>query len=87
MNLKHAIKAVTFGTMLGIAALSTSVALADETGMGPLSMEMKKMSNKEGMITKKNFMAMMERRFNAMDKAKKGMISTEDAMKIFRDAP
>jgi hypothetical protein len=30
---------------------------------------------------------MMEKRFDAMDKAKKGMISMADAMKIFSDKP
>jgi len=32
-------------------------------------------------------MAMMEKRFDAMDKGKKGMISMADAMKIFSDKP
>jgi Ca2+-binding EF-hand superfamily protein len=45
------------------------------------------MSNKEGMITKKDFMAMMEKRFDMMDKNKKGMIHASDAMKIFSDKP
>ena len=89
MNMKHAVRAVAFGAMLGIAALSASVALADDTdqAMGPFSMHMQKMTNKEGMITKKDFMAMMEKRFDAMDKSKKGMISSADAMKIFSDKP
>ncbi|MEP6996224.1 MAG: hypothetical protein ABI900_01170 [Betaproteobacteria bacterium] len=89
MNMKHAVRALTFGAMLGIAALSTSVALADDTdtGLGPFTTHMRKMTNKEGMITKKDFMAMMEKRFDAMDKSKKGMISSADAMKIFSDKP
>ncbi|HEY7944948.1 MAG: hypothetical protein ACHP7M_11025 [Burkholderiales bacterium] len=87
MNMKLTMKALTFGAMLGIAALSAPMALADDTGLSPFSMEMHKMANKDGMITKKNFMRMMEKRFDAMDKAKKGMISMEDAMKIFSDKP
>ncbi len=67
-------KALSFAAMLGIAALSAQVALADDTGLSPLSSDLKKMSNKDGMISKKDFMAMMEKRFDAMDKAKKGMI-------------
>jgi hypothetical protein len=89
MTMKQTVKALSFGAMLGIAALSAPVALADntDTGLTPFSMEMKKMANKDGMITKKDFMAMMERRFDAMDKAKKGMIAHADAMKIFADKP
>jgi hypothetical protein len=85
--MKQTMKALSFGAMLGIAALSAQVALADDTGLSPFSQEMKKMTNKEGMITKKDFMAMMEKRFDAMDKARKGMISHADAMKIFSDKP
>lgn len=89
MSMKLTIKALSFGAMLGIAALSAPVALAvaEDTGLSPFSMEMKKMANKEGMITKKDFMAMMEKRFEMMDKGKKGMISMSDAMKIFSDKP
>lgn len=87
MTMKQTMKALSFGAMLGIAALSAPVALADDTGLTPFSMEVKKMANKEGMITKKDFMAMMEKRFDAMDKARKGMIHTSDAMKIFSDKP
>ncbi|MGH8800231.1 MAG: hypothetical protein ACREX7_08295 [Casimicrobiaceae bacterium] len=87
MSLKLTMKALTFGAMLGIAALSAPVVSADDTGLSPFSMDMKKMANKDGMITKKNFMMMMEKRFNAMDKAHKGMISMDDAMKIFSDKP
>ena len=90
MTMKQTVKALSFGAMLGIAALSAPVALAadtSDTGLTPFSVEMKKMSNKDGMITKKDFMAMMEKRFDAMDKARKGMISHADAMKIFADKP
>ena len=89
MTMKHTMKALSFAAMLGIAALSAPVALADntDTGLTPFSMEMKKMSNKEGMITKKDFMAMMEKRFDMMDKQKKGMIHMTEATKIFSDKP
>ena len=36
------------------------------------------MANKDGMITKKDFMAMMEKKWNAMDKGNKGMLSAAD---------
>jgi hypothetical protein len=87
MTMTQTVKALSFGAMLAIAALSAPVALADDTGLSPFSMEMKKMANKDGMISKKDFMAMMEKRFDAMDKGKKGMISMADAMKIFSDKP
>jgi hypothetical protein len=87
MTMKQTVKALSFGAMLAIAALSAPVALADDTGLSPFSMEMKKMANKDGMVTKKDFMAMMERRFDAMDKGKKGMIHHTEATKIFMDKP
>ena len=87
MTMKQTVKALSFGAMLAIAALSAPVALADDTGLSPFSMEMKKMANKDGMVTKKDFMAMMEKRFDAMDKAKKGMIHHTEAVKIFSDKP
>ena len=87
MTMNQTVKALSFGAMLAIAALSAPVALADDTGLSPFSMEMKKMANKDGMISKKDFMAMMEKRFEAMDKGKQGMISMADAMKIFSDKP
>ena len=87
MTMNQTVKALSFGAMLAIAALSAPVALADDTGLSPFSMEMKKMANKDGMVTKKDFMAMMEKRFDAMDKAKKGMIHHTEAVKIFTDKP
>jgi Ca2+-binding EF-hand superfamily protein len=36
----------------------------------------------DGMVTKQDFMKMMEKRFDAMDKQKKGMVSAEDIAKI-----
>lgn len=87
MTMKQTVKALSFAAMLGIAALSAQVALADDTGLSPLTSDLKKMSNKEGMITKKDFMAMMEKRFDAMDKSKKGMIHMTEATKIFSDKP
>jgi Ca2+-binding EF-hand superfamily protein len=36
----------------------------------------------DGMVSKQEFMKMMEKRFDAMDKQKKGMISAEEIAKI-----
>ncbi|HEX4524210.1 MAG TPA: hypothetical protein VH704_11880 [Casimicrobiaceae bacterium] len=85
--MKQSMKALSFAAMLGIAALSAQVALADDTGLSPLSSDLRKMANKDGMISKKDFMEMMEKRFDAMDKAKKGMIHHTEATKIFMDKP
>ena len=35
--------------------------------------------------SKKDFLAMMEKKFDAMDKGKKGMLSVADIMRIFSD--
>ncbi len=37
------------------------------------------------MVTKKDFMKMMEKKFDEMDKGKKGMLSQQDIMQIFND--
>jgi hypothetical protein len=87
MNLKHTAKLMTFGTMLSIAALSVPLALADDTGLDPFSKHLAMMTDKNGMVSKKNFMAMMEKRFDMMDKKKIGMISKADVMAIFSDKP
>ena len=80
--------AMSFAAMLGIAALSALVALGQsDSGLGPLNSDLKNMANKEGMISKKDFMAMMEKRFDMMDKNKKGMIHMTEATKIFSDKP
>ena len=95
MNLKQSAKALTFAAMVGIASLSAAPSFAADGDAMTSYMKarddfmagMKPMANKDGMISKKDFMAMMEKRFDAMDKGKKGMISTADAMKIFSDKP
>jgi hypothetical protein len=79
------IRTVVLGSMLGVAALSAPVFAADGDGMQTFQAEVKKMANKDGMVTKKEFMAMMEKKFDAMDKQKKGMLSESQVMRIFRD--
>jgi len=78
-------KALALGTMLSIAAISTPVFAADGDGMQSFLREVSSMANKDGMVTKKDFLAMMEKKFDAMDKGKKGMLSTTDIMRIFSD--
>jgi Ca2+-binding EF-hand superfamily protein len=36
----------------------------------------------DGMVTKQDFVRLMEKRFDAMDKQKKGMLSTKDVAKV-----
>jgi hypothetical protein len=82
MNLKQAARALSFGAMLGIAALSAPAFAADGDMMATRA-EMMKMANKDGMITKKDFLMMMEKKFDEMDKGKKGMLSIDDVMRIY----
>ena len=71
--------------MLGMAALATPLAFgaASDEGKFDLMRDFKTMANKDGMVSKKDFMAMMEKKFDAMDTQKKGMISLSDLDKLF----
>ena len=82
MNVKQASRTLAVGALLGIAALSSPIFAADGDAMANRA-EIMKMANKDGMISKKNFMAMMEKKFDEMDKSKKGMLSTDDVMRIY----
>jgi hypothetical protein len=82
MNVKQATRTLAVGALLGIAALSSPVFAADGDAMANRA-EIMKMANKDGMISKKDFMAMMEKKFDEMDKSKKGMLSTDDVMRIY----
>ena len=84
----HMIKAArTFaaGTILALAAISTPAFAADGDGMQSFAKEVTAMANKDGMVSKRDFMAMMEKKFDAMDKGRKGMLSVPDVMRIFSD--
>lgn len=78
----------TFASILiagAVSATALPALAADGDGMQSFAREAKTMANKEGMVTKQDFMKMMEKRFDAMDKAKKGMLSVDDLMRIFSD--
>ena len=82
MNLKKTAMLV----VMGMSALAAPIAFgADGDGMQSFQREVKTMANKDGMVTKKDFMAMMEKKWNAMDKGNKGMLSTADVMRIFSE--
>jgi len=71
---------------LGVTTMAAPLAFAaDGDAMQSFSREVQTMANKDGMITKKDFMAMMEKKWNAMDKGNKGMLSAADVMRIFSD--
>jgi hypothetical protein len=85
MQLIKTTRTLALCTMLSLAAISAPVFAADGDAMQSFQREISTMANKDGMVSKKDFMAMMEKKFDAMDKAKKGMLSTTDIMRIFSD--
>jgi hypothetical protein len=84
MNVKHTARALALGALLALGSFSGS-ALADDQGPRWWEPQIKSMANKDGMVSKKDFMRMMEKKFDEMDKSKKGMISQQDLMRIFSD--
>ena len=83
MNLSKA----AFGVALGLTLLSAPLAFAaDGDGMVAFRQQMQSMANKDGMISRKDFLAMMERKFDAMDRDRKGMLSIGELMRIFSDS-
>ena len=85
MQLSKTTKALALATMLSIGALSLPALAADGDAMQSFQREVQTMANKDGMVSKKDFLAMMEKKFDAMDKGKKGMLSVADVMRIFSD--
>jgi hypothetical protein len=82
MNLKQTARMLSFGAILGMAALSAPALAADGDMMASRA-EVTKMANKDGMISKKDFMMLMEKKFDEMDKGRKGMLSIDDVMRIY----
>ena len=77
-------QALAFAMMLGAAAVSAP-SFADDQGPRWWEPMVKKMANKDGMVTKRDFLSMMEKKFDEMDRNKRGMLSTADVMRIFSD--
>ncbi len=82
--------------MLGVAALAAPIAsqAAMSTPMTSLHpynveqtfvVEVDKMADKNGMVSKKDFTKMMSKRFDAVDMGKHGMLTKEQLMRIFSD--
>ena len=73
---------------LGMAALTTPLAptlafAADGDSYMTWTAEVKKMADKDGMVSRQSFLEMMGKKFDAMDTGKKGMLSPDDVMRIF----
>lgn len=80
MNLRRTVMWVTLGMAL---ATPLAFAAASDEGKFDLMRDFKTMADKDGMVSKKDFMTMMEKKFDSMDKAKKGMISLKDLDTLF----
>ena len=84
MKLTRTLALLSFAALTSAAALPVFAADGDG-GLQQFAMETRKMADKDGMVSKKDFMKMMEKKFDAMDKAHKGMLSTDDIMRIVSD--
>jgi hypothetical protein len=83
MPFTHKLALLSFA---GIVALAALPARADDQNPFPsFRAQTAQMANKDGMVTKQDFMHMMEQRFDAMDKGNKGMLTQEQVMRIFKD--
>ncbi len=73
-------------TTLTLAALQFGgpPALAEPLDERELILMLKRggVMRQDGMVTKQDFVKLMEKRFEAMDKQKKGMLSVKDVAKI-----
>jgi hypothetical protein len=85
MQLIRTTRALALTTILSIGALALPAFAADGDAMQSFQREVQTMANKDGMVSKKDFLAMMEKKFDAVDKGKKGMLSVTDVMRIFSD--
>ncbi len=74
----------TFVLATGALQLAAPAALAGPPDESEVINMLKKsgMMRQDGMVTKADFVKMMEKRFDMMDKAKKGMLSAKDIAKI-----
>jgi len=92
MNLGKTAVLLTLGmaTLAGPLA-SQSAFAAQGTTVQPYNVEqtfvvdVQSMADKTGMVSKKHFMDMMSKKFDAMDKGRQGMLSAAQIMRIFSD--
>jgi hypothetical protein len=83
MQLTKRLAILSFAALMSAGAAPAFA--ADGDGMQSFLRDTKMMANKDGMVTKADFMKMMEKKFDAMDKQHKGMLSPDDIMHIFSD--
>jgi hypothetical protein len=84
MKIAKIVAVTTFVLGIGALQLGASAALAGPPDEKELHMMIEKagMMRKDGMVTKADFMKMMEKRWDMMDKQKKGMMSEKDIGKL-----
>jgi hypothetical protein len=63
MQLIKTAKTLALCTMLSLAAISAPAFAADGDAMQSFQREVSTMANKDGMVSKKDFIAMMEKKF------------------------
>jgi Ca2+-binding EF-hand superfamily protein len=76
-------KRITLATLLAAATLAAvpPVALAQKSMDNIKAMD----KDKDGMISKAEFMAMMEKAYDDMDKSRKGRLTAEDVAKSIQE--
>ncbi len=74
----------TLALAAGALQFGGSPALAEPLDERELILMLKKggVMRQDGMVTKQDFVKLMEKRFDAMDAQKKGMLSVKDVAKI-----
>jgi Ca2+-binding EF-hand superfamily protein len=81
-------KRMSLAALAATLLIAGGAALAPPAFAAPTDQEVQNMLKQggmtptSGMVSKQDFMKMMEKRFDTMDKQKKGMISTADIAKI-----
>lgn len=78
--MKKLLSAVVMCTALGGLAVAALPAHAQTTKSMDIVKTMK--MDKDGMVTKSEFMRMVEQRFDAMDAARKGRLTPAEAAKV-----
>jgi hypothetical protein len=86
MDIRKTAMLLTLGAATFAAPFATQFAFAaDGDGWAELRINLQQMADKEGMVTKKEFLDMMAKKFDAMDKEHHGMLSPDDIMRIFNN--
>ncbi|MGE5089172.1 MAG: hypothetical protein ACM3QY_08605 [Candidatus Levyibacteriota bacterium] len=92
MNIRKTAVLLTLGMATLAGSLASQSALAAKGVVAqPYNIEqtfvvdVQNMTDKTGMVSKKQFMDMMSKKFDAMDKGRHGMLSVAEIMRIFSD--